>query len=59
MGCYAATSFRTLLWQPGDTQRITKRFRKRRSTIHARKLAAIAKGWLKLQHSGGGCSRFV
>ena len=48
-----------LLWQPGDLQRTTERFRKRWGTVHASKLAAVAKGRLKLEHARGRCSRFV
>jgi hypothetical protein len=37
-----------LLWQSGVSQRAAKSFRERWGTIHARKLAAVAKGWMKL-----------
>lgn len=35
-------------------QRISKRLRKRRGAIHARELAAVAKGRLKFEHARGG-----
>ena len=48
-----------LVWQPSSPQRATKSFRKRRGTVHARKLAAVAKARLKLEHTRSGRPRFV
>src|SRR5207244_8715776 len=47
-----------LLWQPGGPQRIAKSFRERWGAVHARKLAAVAKGWMKFEHPHSGCPRF-
>ena len=47
-----------LLWQPGNTQCVTKACRKRWSTIYAGKLAAITERWMQFEHPRGSCPRF-
>src|SRR5262249_32572769 len=46
------------LWQPCSPQRIAKSLRERWGTVHARKLAAVAKGWMKFEHPRSSCPRF-
>jgi hypothetical protein len=48
-----------LLWQTGRPQRIAESFRERSGTVHASKLAAVAKVWLQFEYSPSSCHRFV
>src|SRR6185437_8721355 len=51
--------FTGLLWQSGVPQRSAKSLGERWRTVHASKLAAVAKGRVKLEHTGGGRPRFI